>query len=263
MTKECKPCGTGNSPEARFCFKCGVPFKERVDVYDAFISYRRDEGGSHVATLLKLLVETRFDKHVFLDVDELPVGRFDERLLDIIDRTPNFLLVLSSGCLDRCVDKGDWLKREIVHAFEKRRNVIPIRVDGFAFPNDSRMELLPEWMRVLKNLQGVPYSHIHRDSAIQKVAEYLVASIPAESPPLLQRDSELLPAAAERQPVVSPFAVLNLPGAVPPFVSLPGAGNTVGSRPLFGSIQMNITGETAGGASGGRPFFGAARIRVI
>src|SRR5580658_5633461 len=100
MSRKCNVCGADSSAEAQFCPACGAQFKEHLEFYDAFISYRRD-GGSHFATMLKVVLETQYRKAIFLDVDELRVGRFDERLLKLIGNSPNFILVLSEDCLDR------------------------------------------------------------------------------------------------------------------------------------------------------------------
>ena len=56
--------------------------------YQAFISYRRD-GGSHTARLVRLMLERYSKKRAFLDVDELGTGRFDNRLLRVIEMTPS------------------------------------------------------------------------------------------------------------------------------------------------------------------------------
>ena len=50
--------------------------------FDAFIGYRR-EGGSEIARLVKFLLESK-GKKVFLDVDDLSAGIFDEKLLNTI-----------------------------------------------------------------------------------------------------------------------------------------------------------------------------------
>jgi len=125
---------------------------------------------------------SRSRRHVFLDVDELQVGRFDEKLLQRIESTANFVLILTGRCLDRCTAKNDWLKREIVHAIETKRNMIPVLVDDFLFPDEGIFRDLPDAMRILPNLQGVNYRHVHRDSAVQKIAEYLREIAPFERP---------------------------------------------------------------------------------
>ena len=60
--------------------------------YDIFISYRR-EGGSAMAKLLYECLKN-MNYSVFLDVDELTSGPFNERLYQAIDGCTDFLLVL-------------------------------------------------------------------------------------------------------------------------------------------------------------------------
>jgi hypothetical protein len=170
--KICSTCGQSNLLEAKFCSSCGNEFKIVLDHFDAFISYRR-ETGSDLASLLKIQLENRFNKQIFLDVNELQVGRFDEELLRRIEETPNFIVILSRASLDRCANKSDWLKREIMQAIKTGRNIIPVMTENFSFPSDEIWALLPSEMRVLSTLNGVNYSHIHQDSAIRKIASYM------------------------------------------------------------------------------------------
>jgi hypothetical protein len=170
--KTCSSCGASNHLDVKFCSSCGSEFHLVSDSFDAFISYRR-ETGSELASLLKIQLENRFNKSIFLDVNELQVGRFDEELLNRIEKTPNFIVILSKASLDRCANKSDWLKRELMQALKTGSNIIPVITEGFAFPSDELWALLPSEMRVLPSLNGVNYSHIHQDSAIRKIASYM------------------------------------------------------------------------------------------
>ena len=170
--KTCHVCRTKNKAGTKFCSYCGSQFKESDDHFDAFISYRR-ETGSEMASLLQAVLSDRFHKKAFLDIKELQVGRFDEELLMRIQDIPNFILILSKASLDRCVNKSDWLKREIMHALEKKRNIIPVLTEGFEFPSDESWRLFPPEMHVLTSINGVAYSHIHQDDAIRKIASYM------------------------------------------------------------------------------------------
>jgi hypothetical protein len=192
--KTCPSCGASNPLNVKFCSACGSEFHIVSDTFDAFISYRR-ESGSDLASLLKLQLESRFNKRIFLDVNELQVGRFDEELLHRIEKTPNFIVILSRASLDRCANKTDWLKREIMHALMTGRNIIPVMTDGFVFPSDELWALLPSEMVVLPSLNGVNYSHIHQDSAIRKIASYMKMQIEipvkqiSQSPPKINEPS--------------------------------------------------------------------------
>ena len=66
---------------------------------DVFISYRRSNG-SQLASLLKVLLTIR-NLSVFLDVDRLEAGKFDNNLLQSIRSARNFVLVLTPGAMDR------------------------------------------------------------------------------------------------------------------------------------------------------------------
>ena len=95
--------------------------------YDVFISYRRVSGKNYARTLKPELEKRGF--HVFLDFDELKDGVFDRRIMDAISEAPVFLIVLSKDCLDRCVNEGDWVRQEILHAHKCRRHIVPVEVD--------------------------------------------------------------------------------------------------------------------------------------
>lgn len=95
--------------------------------YDIFISYRR-VGGKNYARTIKPELEKRGFR-VFLDFDELKDGVFDQRIMNAIEEAPVFLLILSEGALDRCVNEGDWVREEILHAQKTRRHIVPVEVD--------------------------------------------------------------------------------------------------------------------------------------
>ena len=170
---KCGVCGEKHKMNIRFCSNCGFEKKIYHDNYDVFISYRRDLG-SEMAALIKLELE-KYGKKVFLDVTELQVGRFDEKLLQVIKSCNAFLLILSPGCLDRCVNKSDWLKREIVHAFKNKKKIIPVIVPGFEWPDKTTLSLLPIEMHTLPQYQAVEYSPVNRREAVRKILEYIAA----------------------------------------------------------------------------------------
>lgn len=66
---------------------------------------------------------------VFLDFDELKDGVFDRRIMEAIEASPIFMIVLSPHALDRCVNADDWVRREIEYALERGRHFIPVNPD--------------------------------------------------------------------------------------------------------------------------------------
>ena len=136
--------------------------------FDVFISYRR-ESGSPNARLLREALEKR-GYRVFLDVEDLTQGHFDEALLREIERIPNFLVVLSPGCLDRCVHEGDWLRLEIAHAIRTERKIVPVTLPGFVFPEVSA---LPEELRALPRHQAVEHTHRYFEASMDQLSAYL------------------------------------------------------------------------------------------
>jgi len=134
----------------------------------AFISYRR-EGGSDTARLVRAALQAR-GYAAFLDVENLGASHFDERLLAAIEQAPNFLLILSPGCLDRCHEPGDWLRREITYAIASRRNIVPLLKDGFVFPPPGS---LPPDLADLPRHNGIPMSHVFFEAAIDKLVAFL------------------------------------------------------------------------------------------
>lgn len=79
---------------------------------DVFVSYRRSNG-SQLASLLKVHLQLR-GFSVFIDVERLEAGKFDNNLLQSIRQAKHFLLVLTPYALDRCKhdnEQKDWVHR--------------------------------------------------------------------------------------------------------------------------------------------------------
>lgn len=137
--------------------------------FDVFISYRR-ERDSQTARLIRAELQRRHFR-VFLDVDDLRPGYFDEALIARIEEAPSFIVILSAGSLDRCATPEDWLRRELLCALTKRKRIIPILMPGFSFPAEDR---IPPELRPIRLHHGVSYSHDFFDAMMQKVVDYLV-----------------------------------------------------------------------------------------
>lgn len=134
-----------------------------------FISYRRIGEGAIVAKYLRAELRQR-GCSVFLDVDSLGTGHFDEALLKEIEDADNFLVIMSVGCFDRCRNHDDWFRKEMAHAISRNKNILPILMDGFVYPE---LESLPEDIRTVKRHHGIRYTHEYSDAMMDKIDGYL------------------------------------------------------------------------------------------
>ena len=116
--------------------------------YDLFISYRRD-GGVDYARMIYLELKGR-GYNTFFDYNSLRDGKFNEGIFKAIDECQYFILVLSSGALDRCLNEDDWVRHEIEYAMSQNKAIIPICPSGCirGFP-----EKMPDSFAPLRNLQ--------------------------------------------------------------------------------------------------------------
>ncbi|KAK3603295.1 hypothetical protein CHS0354_007626 [Potamilus streckersoni] len=137
---------------------------------DVFISYRRSTG-SQLASLLKVHLQLR-GFSVFLDIDRLRAGKFDENLLLNIKMAKHFILVLTPSSLDRCIgdnDCLDWVHKEIVTALTAKCNIIPI-LDNCEWPEPEK---LPEDMRPICFFNGIRWIHDYQDACVDKLECFL------------------------------------------------------------------------------------------
>lgn len=138
-----------------------------------FISYRR-EGGINIArTVLAELEKRGYD--VFLDLEGLGAGKFNEALLHEIETSSNFVLILSPGSLDRCANQGDWVRTEIRHAMNKGINIVPIIIEPFDYPKN-----LPSEIKGIRNINAVKWSNEYFSACISKLESFFVEKQPQE-----------------------------------------------------------------------------------
>ncbi|XP_046719365.1 NAD(+) hydrolase SARM1 isoform X2 [Silurus meridionalis] len=137
---------------------------------DVFISYRRTTG-SQLASLLKVHLQVR-GFSVFIDVEKLEAGKFEEKLISSVQKARNFILVLSANALDKCMgDTGmkDWVHKEIVTALKGKKNIVPV-TDNFQWPDPNSV---PEDMRSVLKFNGIKWSHEYQEASIEKILRFL------------------------------------------------------------------------------------------
>ncbi|MBR4473810.1 MAG: substrate-binding domain-containing protein [Oscillospiraceae bacterium] len=129
---------------------------------DIFISYRRDGGDMAAMHIYQALKERGYD--LFYDVEVLRSGKFNEALLKQIQSCKDFIIVLSPHALDRCEDKNDWVRQEIAEAIKEKKNIIPVMMNGFQFP-----ENLPEDINELRFHAGLTSSTEYFQESINRL----------------------------------------------------------------------------------------------
>lgn len=136
--------------------------------YDIFISYRRDGGD----TLSQLIYDrlTHRGYRVFLDIESLNSGKFNEKLLEVIEECKDMVVVLPPNGLDRCNNEGDWLYRELEHGMEQGKNIIPVLMKNFEWP-----EKIPEAIAEIKNYNGIVDNKDYFDAVIDKLTTLLIS----------------------------------------------------------------------------------------
>ena len=134
--------------------------------YDVFISYRRTayDTANLIAEKLR-----HAGYNVFFDVDTLTAGKFNEQLLEVIANCKDFILVLPENALERCKQPDDWIRREVMCAMEHHKNIVPVMLDGFSWP-----DVMPEGMEELRNFQAITsVSREYFDMIMQRLKGYL------------------------------------------------------------------------------------------
>ena len=134
--------------------------------FDVFISYRRVGGDSTARILCERLRDAGYK--VFYDVETLRSGDFNQKLYDVIAECEDFLIILSPGALDRCDQQGDWVRNELSFALKQGKNVIPIMLRDFVFP-----EYLPEDINAVRHRNGLEASTEFFDAFVDKLKAFL------------------------------------------------------------------------------------------
>ena len=139
--------------------------------YDIFLSYRRKDASGHSNVAVSRTFKYAFEHHgyeVFFDFSDCTREFFADSIIPAIRTCRYFVLVLTKGCLERCKEKGDWLRREIEEALRFHRTIIPITPEGEfdGWPTD-----MPD---AVKALDGLQITTIHMDGIFEANMEQLI-----------------------------------------------------------------------------------------
>lgn len=137
--------------------------------YDIFISYRRDGGFDLAQVIYEKLSKRGY--RVFMDIESLRSGKFNEKLFTVISECTDFILILSPHSLDRCRNEGDWVRTEIEFAIEKKKNIIPIQASGFTEPDN-----LPGTVKEVLSYNRILPTHALFNEAMDKMCREFIHS---------------------------------------------------------------------------------------
>jgi hypothetical protein len=144
--------------------------------YDVFISYRR-VGGEDFAALLKVQLE-QAGLTVFLDVENLGSGNFEDQLEKSLGNSKCVVLVWTKGCMDRFLDdiddaKQDFVRKEYVFAIKRRKPIIPVMHEQFEIPSETR---LPIDTRPVLSYQALKWVGQFRKESFQRLHDAIKAN---------------------------------------------------------------------------------------
>jgi hypothetical protein len=153
--------------------------------YDIFISYRRSsyDTANLIATRLKAAGYS-----VFFDMETLRSGKFNEQLFEFIDNCKDFILILPPNALDRCVNEDDWVRLETMRAMSAKKNIIPVMLNGFAWPTP-----MPAGMEELSFYQALTASSVeYFDLSMERLQKKYLLSKPHVATKLLAKKTGIL-----------------------------------------------------------------------
>ena len=150
-----------------------------------FISYRRSGGSGWALAVSQYLAAHGFD--VFLDYRGIASGDFEQAIIANIKARAHFIVLLTPFALDGISNPGDWLRREIETAVDHRRNVVPLRLEGFDFSSPSIKRQLTGFLPRLMNYNALTVPVEYFEAAMDTLrTKYLNVPIDAvlHPPPL-------------------------------------------------------------------------------
>lgn len=139
--------------------------------YDVFISYRRDGGDMFAHILYERLTAKGYS--VFQDVESLRSGKFNAAIYERINECIDFILILPPSGLDRCVNEDDWVRKEVLYALEKDKNIVPVMLKGFSWPNP-----MPQGLEGLEFFNGIVPNAEFFEQSIERLMTNFLKAIP-------------------------------------------------------------------------------------
>jgi hypothetical protein len=127
-----------------------------------FISYRRRVAWSVARTINDRLVAAGAD--VFLDVDDINEGRFEDIIKENIRNRDYFLLIIAPGTLE-----SEWVIRETAYALENDKRIIPVLVDGAQLYDAD----LPPALRAISSHNAITLTPEFFDAGLERIMVFI------------------------------------------------------------------------------------------
>jgi hypothetical protein len=127
-----------------------------------FISYRRKDSWGIARTIHDSLSARGAD--VFIDVDDINEGRFEDIIKKNIEGSDYFILVLAPTTLE-----SEWVVKEARHAIEHNQKIIPVLVDGFNLYDYK----LPEDLQKIKSHNAISLTPEFFNAGIDRLAQFV------------------------------------------------------------------------------------------
>lgn len=140
-----------------------------MNKYDIFISYKRKS--LPTANNLYYRLTTR-GYSTFFDLEEMRRDNFDVQLLNYIENAKDVFVMLEEGSLDGCKQENweekDWFCHEIAFALEKKKNIIPILLNGYQMPSQ---DFFPDRLKELSLKHSPEFNFSFFEAYLDKLIE--------------------------------------------------------------------------------------------
>lgn len=138
-----------------------------------FISYRRDSIGSAFAGRIQCALKKEgYD--VFVDVNSLGSGNYEEKINRAIPKKSHFLLIVTPNSLDDCSYEDDWIKKELILAYQTGRNIVPIYEESID-ENKVLKNVDEDVTEIINRLNYIRIRHNGFDQDIQSLTNMFIA----------------------------------------------------------------------------------------
>ncbi len=119
----------------------------RLERYDIFLSYIREDAGGWTGMLYRSLSDNLPTYRIFKDDEVTKAGtQWAQRLKQLVRRCDFFILVISkqwssSEIKSALADPDNWIRREVETALASKRRIIPVLVNGAMLPTGLPTEI--------------------------------------------------------------------------------------------------------------------------